>query len=195
MVGLFLFFFSNNDTVFEYALPILKIKKWGNDMKNPANKQTQQVSKRGDKGTRVRPKTKKKAAANTIMIPVRPEIFLYFFKDQDFDGINNVEVSFTDDTAIISGTANKLLMTINFTFEVKPIEVIERKIIFKIINMTPVNQDWIKKAIFKKSTFLSYDQGRVIMDLNAFEPVRQFPFGTFTSCEIKNDTLWIGINL
>lgn len=163
-------------------------------MRNPDNKQNQPVSKRGENGARVRSKTKKKAAANSIKIPVRPEIFLYFFKDQDFDGINNVEVAFTDDTAIISGTANKLLMTINFTFEVKPIEVTDRKVIFKVINMTPVNQDWIKKAIFKKSTFLTYNQGKVIMDLNAFEPVRQFPFGTFTLCEIKDDILWIGIN-
>lgn len=164
-------------------------------MRNPDNKQNQPVSKRTENGARVRSKTKKKSAANSIKIPVRPEIFLYFFRDQDFDGISNVEVVFTGNTAIISGTANKLLMTINFTFEVQPIEVTDRKVIFKIISMTPVNQDWIKKAIFKKSTFLSYSQGKVIMDLNAFEPVRQFPFGTFTSCEIKDDILWVGINL
>ncbi|WML52483.1 hypothetical protein RCG17_24435 [Neobacillus sp. PS3-12] len=61
------------------------------------------------------------------------------------EGIYDVKVVFKENYLEVTGYAKKLLLKIPFKIEFTPYAAEQRVMKFEIRNMTPLNQDWIKR--------------------------------------------------
>jgi hypothetical protein len=134
-----------------------------------------------------------------ISVPITSKMFSSILKNQtekiEDEGIYNIEVLFIDNYIKVTGNTKKLLLNIPFKIELVPSIAEQRTIKFEIRSMTPLNQDWIKKKIFNKPPFVSYENELLQIDLNAFETVKEFPLGQIRDFKIKDDKMWMKIRL
>ncbi|WP_108671375.1 hypothetical protein [Peribacillus acanthi] len=164
-------------------------------MKNLFTNLNEKISKMLEDDSSLLSKAKKKWEDQYVPVPITSEMILSLLHRQTFEGISNLEVQFVGDRMVISGSAKKMGMNIFFKVEMKAMSAAGRKINFEVVDMKPINQDWIKKKVFNQPPMMTYDSGHITMDLDAMESIRDIPWGTIKSFEIKDNMLWVGIGI
>lgn len=129
-----------------------------------------------------------------IKIPIKAEMLLHLLKKNPIQAVSNLDVSFMNQSIIVSGIAKKVV-SIAFYIELMPIRAEGRKLYFDITKMKPINQGWIKKKIFQNTSSISYIEGLVCIDLNEIDLIKAIKFGSIKSIEVKGDRLLVGIGI
>lgn len=96
---------------------------------------------------------------------------------------------------MISGEAKKMLLSTKFSITLQPVEVSGRKLSFNMVEMKPLNNEWIKQKIFNKLHSMVYNNGILTIDLNEIEKIRKIPVGKINKFEIKDKILWCTLGL
>ncbi|PLS18764.1 hypothetical protein CVD28_06515 [Bacillus sp. M6-12] len=138
---------------------------------------------------------KRRLEDKAVPIPVTSEMILYIFKKQNLEQITSLDVQIIGGSLIVKGTAKKMLVPISFSVELKPQSASRRMLIFKIVDLKPLNQSWIKKMVFNKPSMLSYSDDNISIDLNQIEKIRNIPVGNIKDFVIKENKIWISLGL
>jgi hypothetical protein len=88
-----------------------------------------------------------------------------------------------------------MLMSINFSIKLLPKSASGRVITFEVVEMKPLNQDWIKKRVFNKPTILSYENNHISIDLNEIDNIKKIPVGKIKSFCVKENKLFVGLGV
>ena len=134
---------------------------------------------------------KKKVEEKHLQIPISSEMILYILKRQNIEGISNLDVTILEESMKISGLAKKMMVSINFSIDLKPISASGRVITFEVISMKPLNQEWIKKIVFNRPTVLSYEDNCIMIDINELESIKKIPIGKIKGFSIKENKLYV----
>ncbi|WP_163102099.1 hypothetical protein [Peribacillus alkalitolerans] len=137
--------------------------------------------------------TKKKMENFNVSVPLTESMILYLLKKSSLEGVSNLEVKMHDEILVISGIMKKTMLAIPFEVGLKPVSANGRILTFLIESFRPLNSTWIKKKIFDKEPFASYNEGKFSLDLNGLEKIKAIPFGSIVKFNIKDQKLWIGI--
>ncbi|MDF0728891.1 hypothetical protein PY093_19960 [Cytobacillus sp. S13-E01] len=138
---------------------------------------------------------KNKIEDKQVQIPINSEMILYILKKQEIEGISNLDVTITDDLMKISGIAKKMLLSIDFSFDLKPKSTSGRVITFEVVGMKPLNQEWIKNRVFNKPKVLSYHSNCISIDINEIESIKNIPVGKIKGFSIKDNKLLVGLGV
>ncbi|MCP8970746.1 hypothetical protein [Ectobacillus ponti] len=130
-----------------------------------------------------------------ISIPITADMLLWAFRRQRESGIHHVDIAIGEETVTVSGLTTKLGLQVYFEVEIRPVRAEQRLLYFQIQQMKPLNYSWLKKKLFTKQPEVSYEDGLVIVDLNAWEQVERVPIGTIQEFRIQNGKLWVKIGL
>ncbi|WP_379969547.1 hypothetical protein [Ectobacillus sp. sgz5001026] len=130
-----------------------------------------------------------------INVPITDTMLLKLMNQKPIEGISDLAVSFGEETIVISGKAKKMLVTIPFQVELKPVHAEDRNVYFAVVDMKPLNQGWIKKVAFNIPPTLTYEEEKVCMDLNSIDIVKKVLFGKIKHMEVKENKLYVGIGI
>ncbi|WP_157950914.1 hypothetical protein [Peribacillus acanthi] len=146
-----------------------------------------------NKGEVVLGQTIKKMENLNMSVPLTESMILFLLKKSSLDGVSNLEVKMSDETLVISGIMKKTMLVIPFEVGLKPVSANGRILTFQIESFRPLNSTWIKKKIFDKEPFSTYNEGKFNLDLNCLEKIKAIPFGSIVKFNIRDQKLWIGI--
>lgn len=114
-------------------------------------------------------------------------------------GKEDVKVEITSEYLILSGTTEvkKMMFKKNISFSVtlKPIQLDKRTIQFEIVDMKPLDIDFISSKIFNRPPFLEYTNRTIKMDLNMWDVMKKIPVGNIKSYEMVEDAINIKLSL
>lgn len=130
-----------------------------------------------------------------ITVPITKETIEYLINKRNLDGIKNLEVDIIGEKMIVTGVAKKLLLNINFKIDLIISRVVERRVYFEIIEMKPINHEWIKKNIFKDHPYINYNCSIIDINLNVIDYIRLIPIGNIYKCEIKDNKIWVSLGV
>lgn len=142
-------------------------------------------------------KTKEKLADKGISVPVTADILMRVLQKQvnEHDHLHTLTISFQEDVIRFRGTVKKWWLAIPFELDVKPLEAGKRTLLFDIDQMKPLNHEWIKSKVLNKPPLMTYQKGKMILDLNEIDNIRAIPIGHIQHVELKNGKLWIKIGI
>lgn len=114
-------------------------------------------------------------------------------------GNRDVKVEITPEYLVLYGTTEvkKMMFKKNISFRItlEPIELDQRTIQFKLVEMKPVDINFISNKIFSKPPFLEYKERTIKIDLNAWDAVKEISMGNIKSYEMVEGALNIKVSL
>lgn len=142
-------------------------------------------------------KAKEKLADKGISIPVTADMLMRVLQKhvQEQDHLHTLSVSFPEDRIRFEGTIKKFWLAIPFELDVKPVKAEKRMLIFEVVHMKPLNQEWIKNKALNHPSFMVYQNQSMMLDLNEIDQIKAIPIGHIQHVEIKKGKLWIKIGL
>lgn len=136
-------------------------------------------------------------SANGLEIPITSSVIEHLIKMKL--GLQDAKVKITPEYLMIQGTTEvkKLMLkkTVPFSVTLKPIHLDKRTIQFALIEMKPVDINFISGKIFKRPPFLGYVDRTIKMDLNALDVVNKIPVGNIKSYEMVEGAINIRFSL
>ncbi|CEG23837.1 hypothetical protein BN1080_02844 [Planococcus massiliensis] len=136
-------------------------------------------------------------SANGLEIPITSSVIEQLIKMKL--GLQDVKVKITPESLTIQGTTEvkKLMLKkmVSFRVTLKPIHLDKRTIQFELIDMKPVDINFISDKIFNRPPFLGYADRTIKMDLNALDVVNKIPVGNIKSYEMVEDAINIRFSL
>ncbi|WP_216827415.1 hypothetical protein [Alkalihalobacterium elongatum] len=145
--------------------------------------------------TSYREKPKKELKENQITIQITESTLQWIINKKKFKGISDLTVQLIEDKIVISGATKKLTITINFQIDLRPLVASDRNLSLEIVDMKPLNQNWITKKLLNKPPFISYHKGIIHLDFNYIEKAKMIQFGNLKHFEVRNEVLWIGVGV
>ena len=136
-------------------------------------------------------------STNGLSIPITAAMLerLIEMKSDEQD----VKVEITAEYLIIHGTTEvkKMMLkkNVSFTITLKPVQLEKRTIIFELVEMKPVDMNFINSKIFNRPPFLEYTNRTIKIDFNAWDIVKKVPVGNIKSYEMNDGTLNIKLSL
>ncbi|HEY4549739.1 MAG TPA: hypothetical protein VIG98_05630, partial [Bacillus sp. (in: firmicutes)] len=88
-----------------------------------------------------------------------------------------------------------LKKNVSFTITLKPVQLEKRTIVFELVEMKPVDMNFINNKIFSRPPFLEYTNRTINIDFNAWDIVKKVPVGNIKSYEMIDGTLNIKLSL
>lgn len=114
-------------------------------------------------------------------------------------GEQGIKVNITPNQLILNGTTEvkKMMLkkTLSYTIILKPVRVDKRTIVFKLVDMKPLDMNIINNKIFNKPPFLEYHNREVKIDFNSWDVVKKTPVGNIKSFELIDNAIEIKIAL
>ncbi|MDW7616798.1 hypothetical protein SC499_19280 [Peribacillus simplex] len=111
----------------------------------------------------------------------------------------DIKVEITPKHIVLSGTTEvkKMMLKKNVAFRItlKPVHVEKRTISFELVEMEPIDRNFINRRIFNKPPFFEFENRTVKMNINAWNIVRKIPVGTIKSYELVEGALKMKITL
>lgn len=111
----------------------------------------------------------------------------------------DIQVEITPEHLILSGTTEvkKLMIKKNiaFTIILKPVHLEKRTILFEMVEMKPIDMNFINSKIFNRPPFLEYTDRTIKIDFNEWEIVRKVPLGNIKSYEFVDGAMNLKISL
>ncbi len=110
--------------------------------------------------------------------------------------IHNTEVKIDEEAIEITGeaTVKKHFITasVEFLIELYPIRANDRSLIMKVEKVEPVNVEYLNQEIFNQPPYLTYDNGMITLNLNAWERMDNIPL-KIRSYELKHNHILINV--
>ena len=136
-------------------------------------------------------------STNGLPIPITAAMLERLIKMKSDE--QNVKVEITPEYLIIHGTTEvkKMMLkkNVSFTITLKPVQLEKRTIVFELVEMKPVDMNFINSKIFNKPPFLEYTNRTINIDFNAWDIVKKVPVGNIKSYEMIDGTLNIKLSL
>lgn len=130
-----------------------------------------------------------------IPVPLTSSMIQTLIVQAQLDDVQKIKVEIMDQAIRFQGVARKLLLKIPFTILLKPASVQNRILMLTIVEMTPINQNWLNGRIFHHPPHLLFQEGKLHLDLNEFEVIRQLNIGIIKDVEIKDNKVWLKIGV
>lgn len=109
------------------------------------------------------------------------------------EDVKNVKVEISPEYFVLHGeTEVKKMMlkkNISFTLKLKPVQIENRSIQFELVEMKPVDMNFINNKIFNRPPFLEYNNRTLIIDFNAWDNVKKVPVGNIKSYEMLDGAI------
>ncbi|MCT8137663.1 hypothetical protein H1D32_07785 [Anaerobacillus sp. CMMVII] len=131
----------------------------------------------------------------TITVRITSQKLLKILEKQHLPEVTNLDVKIINERIIISGMQKRLLLNINFRIELIPVQSVKRIIYFDILNMKPINQEWMKRRLFNKPNLLSYENKKVALNLNEIDQIKSMPIGNIKKIKVKEDKLLVSLGI
>lgn len=136
-------------------------------------------------------------SANGLQIPISTSMLEQLIRMKS--GKQDIKVEITPEYLVLHGTTEvkKMMIKKNVSFKVtlKPIRLDKRTIHFEIVEMKPVDIDFISSKIFNRPPFLEYTNRTIKVDLNVLDVVKKIPVGNIKSYEMVEGTININLSL
>ncbi|MGW6300345.1 hypothetical protein [Peribacillus butanolivorans] len=114
-------------------------------------------------------------------------------------GEQDVKVEITPKHIVLFGTTEvKKMMfkkSVPFRITLKPIHVEKRTISFELVEMKPIDRNFINQKIFNRPPFFEFENRMIKMNFNAWNIVKRIPVGTIKSYELAEGALKIKLSL
>ncbi|MEJ9228336.1 hypothetical protein LAV79_02245 [Peribacillus butanolivorans] len=114
-------------------------------------------------------------------------------------GEQDVKVEITPKYIVLFGTTEvkKMMFKKNVPFRItlKPIHVEKRTISFELVEMKPIDRNFINQKIFNRPPFFEFENRMIKMNFNAWNIVKRIPVGTIKSYELAEGALKIKLSL
>ncbi|KZZ83636.1 MULTISPECIES: hypothetical protein [Bacillaceae] len=111
--------------------------------------------------------------------------------------VQDVKVEIVGHLIILHGkiTVTKMMMKKDIVFRatLKPISLEGRTILMELEDVKPLNISLINRIILNKPPFAEYRQKMIKLDLNAWEKIKNVPFGKLKSFEMKKDAILVKV--
>lgn len=111
----------------------------------------------------------------------------------------DIKVEITPKHIVLSGTTEvkKMMLKKNVAFRItlKPVHVEKRTISFELVEMEPIDRNFINRRIFNKPPFFEFENRTVKMNVNAWNIVRKIPVGTIKSYELVEGALKMKLSI
>lgn len=136
-------------------------------------------------------------STNGLSIPITATMLerLINLKSDEQD----IKVEITPEHLVLHGTTEvkKMMLkkNISFTIILKPFLLEKRTILFELVDMKPVDMNFINSKIFNRPPFLEYTNRTIKIDFNAWDNVKKIPVGNIKSYELVDGALNINISL
>lgn len=139
-------------------------------------------------------------STNGLVIPISSSMLEHLIKMKlDKQDVKDVKVEITPEQLVLYGTTEvkKMMFKKNVSFSVslKPIQFEKRVIVFELVDMKPVDMNFINSKIFNKPPFLEYTKRTVKIDFNVWDIVKKVPVGNIKSYEMVEGALNIRLSL
>ncbi|MGE7185888.1 hypothetical protein ACQKKK_18470 [Peribacillus sp. NPDC006672] len=114
-------------------------------------------------------------------------------------GEQAVKVEITPEHIVLIGTTEvkKMMFKKNVPFRItlKPVQVEKRTISFELVEMKPIDRNFINQKIFNRPPFFKFENRIIKMNFNAWNIVKRIPVGTIKSYELAEGALKMKISL
>ncbi|MFJ7684065.1 hypothetical protein [Peribacillus butanolivorans] len=114
-------------------------------------------------------------------------------------GEQDVKVEITPKYIVLFGTTEvkKMMFKKNVPFRItlKPVHVEKRTISFELVEMKPIDRNFINQKIFNRPPFFEFENRMIKMNFNAWNIVKRIPVGTIKSYELAEGALKIKLSL
>ncbi|MFF2290615.1 hypothetical protein [Peribacillus butanolivorans] len=114
-------------------------------------------------------------------------------------GEQDVKVEITPKHIVLFGTTEvkKMMFKKNVPFRItlKPVHVEKRTISFELVEMRPIDRNFINQKIFNRPPFFEFENRMIKMNFNAWNIVKRIPVGTIKSYELAEGALKIKLSL
>ncbi|MFP3511236.1 hypothetical protein SB775_16590 [Peribacillus sp. SIMBA_075] len=111
----------------------------------------------------------------------------------------DIKVEITPKHIVLSGTTEvkKMMLKKNVAFRItlKPVHVEKRTISFELVEMEPIDRNFINRRIFNKPPFFEFENRKIKMNVNAWNIVRKIPVGTIKSYELVEGALKMKLSI
>ncbi|SNS71793.1 hypothetical protein SAMN05444672_10230 [Bacillus sp. OK838] len=111
----------------------------------------------------------------------------------------DIKVEITPKHIVLSGTTEvkKMMLKKNVAFRItlKPVHVEKRTISFELVEMEPIDRNFINRRIFNRPPFFEFENRTVKMNVNAWNIVRKIPVGTIKSYELVEGALKMKLSI
>ena len=111
----------------------------------------------------------------------------------------DIKVEITPKHIVLSGTmeVKKMMLKKNVAFRItlKPLHVEKRTISFELVEMEPIDRNFINQRIFNKPPFFEFENRTIKMNVNAWNIVRKIPVGTIKSYELVEGALKMKLSI
>ncbi|MCM3676750.1 MULTISPECIES: hypothetical protein [Peribacillus] len=134
---------------------------------------------------------------NGIPITVTEAMIERIIKMKSYD--QDIKVDITPKHIVLSGTmeVKKMMFKKNVAFRItlKPVHVENRTISFELVEMEPIDRNFINQRIFNRPPFFEFENRTIKMNVNAWNLVRKVPVGTIKSYELVEGALKMKLSL
>ncbi|MEK4538532.1 hypothetical protein NST21_24960 [Peribacillus sp. FSL K6-1552] len=114
-------------------------------------------------------------------------------------GEQDVKVEITPKHIVLFGTTEvkKMMFKKNVPFRItlKPVHVEKRTISFELVEMKPIDRNFINQKIFNRPPYFEFENRMIKMNFNAWNIVKRIPVGTIKSYELAEGALKIKLSL
>ncbi|MFD4931543.1 hypothetical protein ACFWMS_21990 [Peribacillus butanolivorans] len=114
-------------------------------------------------------------------------------------GEQDVKVEITPKNIVLFGTTEVKKMMfkkiVPFRITLKPAHVEKRTISFELVEMKPIDRNFINQKIFNRPPFFEFENRMIKMNFNAWNIVKRIPVGTIKSYELAEGALKIKLSL
>lgn len=135
-----------------------------------------------------------KITEQTIRIPITTKMLLALVKKQNVSELKDIDISIGGNKILIRGTVKKMLINMKFSIELTPLMSEGRLLSFRVEDMKPLNNEWIKSKLFNRRG-VSYNHSIVTFDLNVIEKVKGIKIGNIKNVEIVENKILVSIGL
>lgn len=138
---------------------------------------------------------KQKAMQLSLPIPITAAMIQQVITKYPVEGVTQLQVTLKEGHFVVTGTARKLAVNVDFTIVLQPVRAEGRQLFFQVVNFKPLSFEMVKKKALHHPPMLNYANDEISLDLNTFEGVRKVPFGEIRDIAIKDDAAWVKIGL
>lgn len=136
-------------------------------------------------------------SANGLPIPITAMMLERLIKMKSDE--QDIKVEITPEHLILQGTTEvkKLMLkkNVSFTIILKPVQLEKRTIVFELVEMKPVDMNFINSKLFNRPPFLEYTNRTIKIDFNAWDVVKKVPLGNIKSYELVEGAINIKVSL
>ncbi|MBO1000396.1 hypothetical protein IOC57_21985 [Bacillus sp. SD075] len=113
--------------------------------------------------------------------------------------VHDIKVKITPKHIVLSGTmeVKKMMFKKNVPFRItlKPVHVENRTISFELVEMEPIDRNFINQRIFNRPPLFEFENRTIKMNVNAWNIVRKIPMGSIKSYELVEGALKMKLSL